>query len=226
MILEDCNHNMDKKLFYKLIIFCYLRLYESLRYSREIIESSMSFLMSQMYQPYGNNFFNLDDVRLNKELSDQMRYKETIQLTDEEPEARVVLFNSNLNKRVEIVSLRVNTRDIEVLDSQGRPLDEIQLSLVWPNMDGGYFSQKSADSYFMTEEDLPFYIDVNQQSFELLFQVEMTGLSASSYTIRKISNEQETTSKRHMTNVTYYYSDLEDFDFIKAYQKQKNIEKQ
>ena len=62
-------------------------------------------------------------------------------------ERKLVIFNSNLQaNRREIVSIRVNTPHIEIYDDTKKQLvDNVQVSLVWPNMEGGALSVDTSE---------------------------------------------------------------------------------
>jgi 3-phenylpropionate/cinnamic acid dioxygenase small subunit len=69
------------------------------------------------------------------------------QQRQQQQERKLVIFNSNLQaNRREIVSIRVNTPHIEIYDDTKKQLvDNVQVSLVWPNMEGGALSVDTSE---------------------------------------------------------------------------------
>jgi len=103
-----------------------------------------------------------------------------------------------------VVSFRVNTAKIRVLNSTGHALEKIQLSLIWPNTD----TLEPDDSTFQTSRltttaDLKFAYDFNRDEFELLFQVQLAPLSLTKFVIRL---HAESTLDAHIPDVTFYHA--------------------
>ena len=130
----------------------------------------MSYLLNKENQ--FENIFNVDDVRLNQDQESKQQYKEHIELSEHEPEKKIVLFNSNLNKRIEIISLRINTPFVEVYDNNGQIVENIQVSLIWPNTDGGYLREDLSDEKISNLDDLSFGFDFDESKFEKSYEEE------------------------------------------------------
>lgn len=119
----------------------------------------------------------------------------TIELDDNNKEHKVVLFNPTLNKRVELVSFRVNKQNIEVTCTKtGLSVSNVQVSLVWSNTDGTVLK-----SLYPTKDQYSFS-EFEMNKYELLFQVEIEPLSYGSYII-KLGKENIP-----LTQVDYYYN--------------------
>jgi hypothetical protein len=124
-------------------------------------------------------------------------------------ERKLVIFNSNLQaNRREIVSIRVNTPHIEIYDDTKKTLiDNVQVSLVWPNMEGGALSVDTSNSARMSSASkLTQGLDFDANTFECLFEVNVKGLSFSKYTIR--TNPFKTTMMSNLTRVDYYQREV------------------
>ena len=163
--------------------------------SKNIIETSLSYLIRK--NGGSSNYFNIDDVRLNQDQESNEKNKIYLNFDSRSPTQKVFIFNPNINKRVEIVSLLVNSPNVEVYISDGKPVKNVQVSLVWPNMDGGHLNQDNLQHNSFDDEFL-FARDFQKEYFELLFEVELEPLSLSSYKILK------TAKKQKITNVTFY----------------------
>ena len=123
----------------------------------------------------------------------------------ENDEKKVLLYNSNLNERNEIVSFRINTPHVEIVDSKGLFLENVQVSLVWPNMEGVLPYDKSSDKIDQSN-NLAFSNDFDPNSFELLFEVNLPPLSLITYTIRK--KPKTSVFSHSINNVTFYYENV------------------
>ncbi len=146
---------------------------------------------------------SLDDVRIKSNINDKYE-SVVITLSDANPQKTVFLWNSNLAERIEIVSFRVNTAKVQVLNSTGHALDNIQLSLIWPNMDGSVPDESTFQSSRMTSTaDLKFAFDFNRNDFELLFQVRLAPLSVTKFVIKQSS---ESTANLDMPDVKFYHA--------------------
>jgi hypothetical protein len=125
-------------------------------------------------------------------------------------ERKLVIFNSNLQaNRREIVSIRVNTPHIEIYDdTQNTLIDNVQVSLVWPNMDGGALSVDNSNSARMSSASkLTHGLDFDTNTFECLFEVNVKGLSFSKYTIR--TNPSKTMIRiSNLTRVDFYQREV------------------
>jgi hypothetical protein len=98
------------------------------------------------------------------------------------------LFNSNLNKREEIVGFRVNDPNVQVVDSEGKLVENMEVSLVWSNTDGGYLKDFSQANLSARDR---LGLAFSEDSYELLFQVQMSALSMQSFTIRLKTEKSE-----------------------------------
>lgn len=106
---------------------------------------------------------------------------------------KVLFFNSLLSKRVEVVSFRVNSPNVVVVnDIDKSHLSVIQISPIWPNSDG-----EPLDDYAFQNNDIGF----DKKTFELLFEVEITALSTRSFTIQL----GETDTVQMTSQVSFYH---------------------
>ena len=127
----------------------------------------------------------------------------------QQQERKLVIFNSNLQaNRREIVSIRVNTPHIEIYDDTKKQLvDNVQVSLVWPNMEGDALSVDTSNSARMSSASkLTQGLDFDTNTFECLFEVNVKGLSFSKYTIR--TNPSKTIMMSNLTRVDYYQREV------------------
>jgi hypothetical protein len=190
-------------------------MYVALENCREVIENSLSYLMSKE-NVAKDNIFNLDDVRINNDQADKNGRKETIELTNSRPAKKVVLFNSNIHKRDEVVSFRVNVPNVEVVNSEGQIVSNVQISLVWPNMDGGYLSQDKYDDKLANGDQLPFALNFDEAKYEVLFEATLPAFSASTFIIRKTKDDSASSTNTtpsipgaaHIQKVTFYYKTI------------------
>ncbi len=160
--------------------------------TREVIQSSANFLMSKNNKNFtADEVFYLDDVRINNDGESRIKYKEALHLTKSESEKKVVLFNPNLNKRDEIISFRVNSPNLEVLNSKGELVAYTQVSLVWKNTDGGYLDDNNSNS----AENDTFGLNMNETVYELLFEAHFDALSLHTFTIRLTTETKQTLTK-------------------------------
>jgi hypothetical protein len=181
-------------------------LYEALQNSKDIIENSISYLITNKAE----NIFSVDDVHLAGNNKDKKENR--INLINEKDEKKILLYNSNLNERHEIVSFQINTPHIEIIDSNGLFVENVQISLLWPNMEGVKEFDSTSEKIDFSN-DLNFSTDFDSNYFELLFHVKLTPLSLTTYTIRrKLKSELFLNS---FNNVTFYYENL----------KQESVEK-
>ncbi len=154
-------------------------MFKSLTNSKEIIEHSISYLLGQ--ENNGKNLLNLDDVRV-KAHKDEKKIQ-YIDFSDIQ-EKEIILYNSNLNERIEIVSFKVNIMNLAVYDDNEQLINDAQVSMLWPNMEGVDLSEFNNIKISSTE-NLKFAFDFDQNNFELLFQVKLAPLSLTKFTIKK-----------------------------------------
>lgn len=112
------------------------------------------------------------------------------------------MYNSNLNERIDVVKFKVNTPHVQVLNSEGKVLENIQISLLWQNVEGvnpvNFGERKMSNT-----KDLHFAYDYDSKSCELLFEVNVPGLSLTSFTIKKLYQEGLSNIS---PDVTFYHS--------------------
>ncbi len=174
--------------------------------SRAVITNSLSYLSTS--EETTENVFDLDDARLNE----NTRLKgnnQIIVLSQEKPEQKVVLFNSNLNKRHEVVSFRVNSPFVIVYDSDGKIVENIQVSLIWPFMEGSSELSEQFDTYrkaTANSEPNIFTTRFNDDVYELLFEANFDGLSMKTFLIRLKPDQNQ--KDANVTKVTFYVSNL------------------
>jgi hypothetical protein len=199
-------------------------LYTSLSNCRQIIEETSSLLTlnqtkdSDSTSTFSSKIYSLDDMSILSE-TQTATFKPLIQFdlplsTNDDAaaqqERKLVIFNSNLQaNRREIVSIRVNTPHIEIYDDTKNTLiDNVQVSLVWPNMDGGALSVDNSNSARMSSASkLTHGLDFDTNTFECLFEVNVKGLSFSKYTIR--TNPSKTMIRiSNLTRVDFYQREV------------------
>ena len=200
-------------------------MYTSLSNCRQIIEETSSLLTlnqtkdSDSTSTFSSKIYSLDDMSILSE-TQTATFKPLIQFdlplstTNDDAaaqqERKLVIFNSNLQaNRREIVSIRVNTPHIEIYDDTKNTLiDNVQVSLVWPNMDGGALSVDTSNSARMSSASkLTHGLDFDTNTFECLFEVNVKGLSFSKYTIR--TNPSKTMIRiSNLTRVDFYQREV------------------
>jgi hypothetical protein len=198
-------------------------LYTSLSNCRQIIEETSSLLTlnqtkdSDSTSTFSSKIYSLDDMSILSE-TQTATFKPLIQFdlplstngdAAAQQERKLVIFNSNLQaNRREIVSIRVNTPHIEIYDDTQKTLiDNVQVSLVWPNMDGGALSVDTSNSARMSSASkLTHGLDFDTNTFECLFEVNVKGLSFSKYTIR--TNPSKTIRIINLTRVDFYQREV------------------
>ena len=199
-------------------------MYTSLSNCRQIIEETSSLFTlatSDQTKDSGSTasfkIYSLDDMSILSE-TQTATFKPLIQFdlplatndaVQQQQERKLVIFNSNLQaNRREIVSIRVNTPHIEIYDDTKKQLiDNVQVSLVWPNMEGGALSVDTSNSARMSSASkLTHGHDFDANTFECLFEVNVKGLSFSKYTIR--TNPSKTRMMSNLTRVDFYQREV------------------
>jgi hypothetical protein len=89
----------------------------------------------------------------------------------------IVIVNTVLNKRVEIISFTANTPDLEVYTSDGKLAQTVQTSLVWENLVGDS-NTKNVDDF------LSFATRFSEEMYEILFEASIEPLSIAVYTVK------------------------------------------
>lgn len=170
------------------------RLYAALRNSKNVIESSLSYVLSTnkpiksaqrgYQQNSSSNLFDIDDIRLVPEKF-APKSRKFLNLKNQQQQS-VLLFNSLLNKRNEIVSFRVNSANVEVIVEEERGggsyqlgRDKIQISLIWPNT-----ADEPLDWFANRHNDHDDHIGFDKFHYELLFEVDIEPMSTRTYTIK------------------------------------------
>lgn len=190
----------------------------ALQNSKQVIENSLTYLTTTN-NINDENLFDIDDIRL----SQQANSEHFIDLLNTPKAAqKVVLFNSHLNKRNEIVSFRINTPNVYVInDADGTKLDDIQVSLVWPNTDGGKLSQfinTVNNAFYNASNDL----ECDETYYELLFEVDLNPMSTKSFTIYRQKEDEATRSGGEKSSqITYYHRNYKSLEPIKANLEEK-----
>ncbi|CAF0850007.1 unnamed protein product [Brachionus calyciflorus] len=161
------------------------KLYLALKNSKNVIEYSTSQLLNE--QNSQDIIFKIEDVRLEQNSNNN---DNLIKLTKEKNSQKIILINSNLNKRNEIITLRVNDPNVQVIKSDGTIFQNIQLSLVWSNTDGGILTDFKNDQNF------------DQSQYELIFPVDLDPISLTSFTI------QLAQEANYLQPVQFYANDL------------------
>lgn len=169
-----------------------MKLYKSIENCIEIIEKTAGYLMKNENQNKELKFL-LDDISLLSNREDKSKPRTQIKFSNDkiEEEYKIVLYNSNLNKRKELVSFKINTPNVEVLNNDGTNLKNVQLSLVWPNMDGsGSLTSDVTEIRIKNSADLKHGLDFDTSFYELLFEVDLKPLSFETFTIKKLVNKE------------------------------------
>ena len=189
------------------------KLFRSLSKCKEVIESCSSYLTSK--NNGDENVYSIDDVSLANLDEEKKRLKATITFdnTKQQEEQKIVLFNSNLNIRNEIISVRVNSPNVEVLDAENQVMKNLQISLVWPNTEGGFLDINN-NARMSLNENLGHGLDFDPVYFELLFQIELKPMSFQSYTIRKKLDDENHSNKA--SKVRFYQKSLNKDNVEKA----------
>ena len=197
-------------------------MYTSLSNCRQIIEETSSLLTiaTSDQTKDSSKIYSLDDMSILSE-TQTATFKPLIQFDlplstndaapaqQQQQERKLVIFNSNLQaNRREIVSIRVNTPHIEIYDDTKKQLvDNVQVSLVWPNMEGGALSVDTSNSARMSSASkLTHGLDFDANTFECLFEVNVKGLSFSKYTIR--TNPSKAIMMSNLTRVDFYQREV------------------
>jgi hypothetical protein len=154
------------------------------------------------------NVFELDDLRIfpNENSYANNKGPFMIDLSGKTLQKKLFLFNSNLNRRDELISVRVNTPYVELIDdTNGSVLKNVQISLVWPNMDGGRLTDYKSQLKNNNQTLVSAARESIRNTFELLFKVEMNGLDYKSITVRKISSKNVEFNK---SEITFYGNEV------------------
>ena len=172
--------------------------------SKNIIEQSLAYLLTPDNISPINNLLDIDDIRISSKTDNEANY---IYLTDESPSQRIVVFNSLLQKRNEIVSIRVNKPNVQVFKEENNSLIEnVQISLIWPNSEGGSLNQQPIPNKSIKEQTEP-ALSFNQDLYELLFEISFEGLSSKSFKII-INNDNANLIKTNPNAVSYYFKNF------------------
>ena len=179
----------------------------ALNKSKSIIESSLSYLFTNDLNTFSQiNILSIDDIRI-ESLKSKSPTPVVIELTSSKTYQTVVIFNSLINKRNEIVSFRVNTPNIKVdRNIDNKILDEYQETLMWHNMEGGPLNQNHIKDK-LKNENLESAVDFQENLFELIFEVDLEPFSTTSFTI-KIA--RDSIKNKRQSKVNFYYKDFKE----------------
>ncbi len=180
-------------------------MYTSLTNCRQIIEQTSSYLTVNPKLEAKLPIYNLDDMSILSE-TQAANFKPLI-VFDLQQQQKVqqtktlIIFNSNVQaKRHEIISLRVNTPNIEIFDETSKTLiTNLQVSLVWPNSEGGTLSIDNGNTRMDSASQLTHALDFEANTFEVLFEVNVKPLGFSKFTIRT-----KLDSTLNLTRVDFY----------------------
>lgn len=179
-------------------------MYTALGNSKNIIEQSLAYLLTPDNISPINNLLDIDDIRISSKKDNEANY---IYLTDESPSQRIVVFNSLLQKRNEIVSIRINKANVQVFNEEDNTLIEnVQVSLIWPNSEGGSLNQQPIPNKSIKEQTEP-ALSFNQDLYELSFEISIEGLSSKSFKIQ-VNNDNTNLIKTNPNTVTYYFKNF------------------
>lgn len=173
--------------------------------SKTVIESSLSFLVSK--DTLVSNIFDIEDIRLVPEKY-SIRNRKFFDL-NRGPHLLVIL-NTQLRKRNEIISLRVNSPSVQVIDFESSsPVQPVQISLIWPNLDG-----EPLDIFSFGDDDLGF----DKLHYELLFEVQLKPMSTKTFIIKATTDNQFSQQK---SQIKYYSRISKDLDKLFQNQNEK-----
>lgn len=178
----------------------------ALNKTRSVIENSLAYLLTNDLNTFSHsNALSIDDIRIDSSNNNRPG-QVLVELSDAKSYQTVVIFNSLINKRNEIVRFRVNTPNIEVIrNSDNKKLDVIQVSLVWANIDEGPLSQNHIPDRSVTEQNEP-ALDFQENLFELLFEVDIDPLSTKSFTIKLAKDSNQ---NKRQSGVDFYFKTLD-----------------
>lgn len=100
---------------------------------KTVIEHSLTYLISSDHLN-NENLFSIDDLVFQRNESDVF-----VHFSDDITQQKIVIFNSQLSKRNEIVRFRVNRPNVNVVsndDGKMVVLKSVQISIAWSNTDG------------------------------------------------------------------------------------------
>ena len=157
------------------------KLLESIKNSQLIIKDSIEFLLSGGGDDK-KDFLMVDDSRL---VHDTLTTRTVLDF-DRVKERRVYVFNSNEHKRIEIVTIHIDTPFVELYDDKdGLMSENYQINLLW--------SRQQADHVYLEHEE---------NVYELLVQVELNPFEIKSIKI-KASSQAKTSSSTAMARNTF-----------------------
>ena len=166
-----------------------------------------------------HNIFSLEDVRIKTDMMATSEDQNIIDLSELNSKKTIILWNSNLNERIEVVSFTINSPHVEVLDSEGKLVENIQVSIIWPNVDGvSPDNSVFQDTQIRGTQDLKFAFNYKLEKFELLFEVKLAPLSLTKFVIRrKKSNDLLVNRAENFPDVKFYHGghNAEQVDSIK-----------
>ncbi len=144
------------------------KLLESIQTSQLIIQKSIELMLSLKSGVNKDEFLVVDDSRL---AHDALTTRNVLKLSDGKPR-RVYIFNSNEHKRVDIITIHVDTPFLELYDEKDVLItDSYQVNLLW--------SKEQTDQLYLEHES-----DV----FELLVQIELNAFEVGSIKIKSKSD--------------------------------------
>ena len=165
-----------------------------------MIEQTASFLFNP--QVPKEKHFRLDEPRT--------EFLTQIDLLDTNDEQNVVLFNPDTHERDEIVSFRINTPHVQVFDSNGERVDDVQISLIWKKV-----SKTGPDFFFQSyrpdpQIKTPVGSDFEEGHYELLFQASLPALTFRTFTIRRV--EPDGALNEVLSKTTFFVKNLRQTD--------------
>lgn len=157
------------------------KLLDSIKNSHLIAQKSLEYLLQQKLSEEFkdnikkfDNFLLVDDTRLSH---DALTTRNILSLDESEAnnEKRVYLFNSNEHKRIDIITVYVNSPFIEVFDENDNLYENYQVNFLW-------YKQQIERSFLQHEEN----------TYELLIQVEINAFELKSFKIKyKTKSKQD-----------------------------------
>ena len=162
------------------------KLLESIKNSQLIIKRAIEFMLSIKSSSGVENkeFLIVDDARLSH---DDLTTRNVLKFGSEAKERRIYVFNSNEHKRIDVVTVHIDTPFIELYDDKNVLItDSYQVNLLW--------SKQQVDQLYGQHEN-----DV----YELLVQMELNPFEIKCVTIKSVDNKIDKSKWAKNTIISY-----------------------
>lgn len=142
-----------------------------------------------------NNVFSIDDAKIDTTIA--------IKLSEENEEKEFVLFNPSTNQRNELVSIKVNTPNVRIVDAKsGVELKELQISPIWPNTQTA--EDIGSSERIANNMDLNFALDFDPNFVEISFDANLAPLSLTKFKVIRTKSKSPT-----VTRTTFYAKNVD-----------------